>query len=264
MIHPTAIIHPDARLGRDLTIGAYAVIEAAVEIGDGCTIGPHAVIEGPTFIGRDNRIYPHACLGTAPQDLGYSGAATRLEIGNRNVIREFVTIHRGTTKDRGVTRIGNDNLLMAYSHVAHDCMIGNQVTMANAATLAGHVTVGDYVNISGLCAIHQFVRIGAYAMLRGGTMVSLDVPPFMLAAGNHASLYGLNLKGLQRHDFSAAAIRGLKRAYKLLFCSSLRLEEAIAAVRAAGLDSPHITYLLDFLSESRRGVMRRHGSSGGD
>jgi UDP-N-acetylglucosamine acyltransferase len=256
MIHPTAIIHPEAHLGRDLRIGAYAVIGAAVEIGDGCEIGHHAVIEGPTRLGPHNRLFPHACVGMAPQDLGFSDEATRLEIGARNVIREFVTLHRGTTKDRQLTLIGNDNLFMAYSHVAHDCSIGNFVVMANVATLAGHVTVGDYVNIAGLCAVHQFVRIGAYAMLGGGTMAPLDIPPYTIASGDRARLYGLNLVGLQRHGFSPEDIRQLKRAYKLLFRSELSLQDAVAAIREAELDSPHVTHLLKFIGDSKRGVTR--------
>lgn len=256
MIHPTAIIHPGARLGSDLSIGAYAVIGADVAIGDSYEIGHHAVLEGPARLGHDNRIFPHACVGLAPQDVGYRGEPTRLEIGERNVIREFATVHRGSTKEQWVTRIGSDNFFMVSSHVAHDCSIGDHVILANAATLAGHVTVGDYVNIAGLCAVHQFVRIGAYAMLGGGTMAPLDIPPFMMASGNHARLYGLNLRGLQRHDFSAEDLRQLKRAYQLLLRSELRLEEALAAVEAAGLDSPQVAYLLEFMRTSRRGVTR--------
>jgi UDP-N-acetylglucosamine acyltransferase len=256
MIHPTAIIHPEAHLGRDLRIGAYAVIGAAVEIGDGCEIGHHAVIEGPTCMGPHNRIFPHACVGMAPQDLGFGDEATRLEIGARNVIREFVTLHRGTTKDRQLTLIGNDNLFMAYSHVAHDCRVGNFVVMANVATLAGHVTVGDYVNIAGLCAVHQFVRIGAHAMLGGGTMAPLDIPPYTIASGDRARLYGLNLVGLQRHGFGSEDIRQLKRAYKLLFRSKLPLQDAMAAVHEADLDSPHVSHLLKFISDSKRGITR--------
>lgn len=256
MIHPTAIIHPSARLGNNLHIGAYAVIEAEVDIGDGCSIGHHAVIEGPARIGCDNRIFPHAYLGAAPQDLGYQGEPTCLEIGERNLIREFVTIHRATTKDQRVTRIGNDNMFMAYAHIGHDCVIGNHVVMANAATLGGHVSVGDYVNIAGLSAIHQFARIGAYAMLGGGTMVPMDIPPFAMASGNHAKLYGLNRRGLERRGFSPEDIRQIKQAYKLLFRSNLRLEEAIAAVQVAGLDSPHVAYLLDFIRGTKRGITR--------
>lgn len=255
-IHATAIVHPRARLGGNVCIGAYAVIDANVAIGDGCEIGPHVVIEGHTQLGRDNRIFAHACLGAAPQDLSYAGEATRLEIGERNVIREFVTVHRGTAKDRRVTRIGNDNLFMVYAHVAHDCLIGNQVIMANAATLAGHVVVGDGVNIAGLSAIHQFVRIGSYAMLGGGTIATLDIPPFMLAAGNHARLYGLNRRGLRRHGFDSDTIKQLQQVYRLLFRSGKRLADAIGSAEAAGFASPQVSYLLAFLRHSQRGVTR--------
>jgi UDP-N-acetylglucosamine acyltransferase len=256
MIHPTAIIHPSAQLGGNVNIEAYAVVGARVEIGDGCQIGHHAVIQGPTRLGRDNRIFPHACLGGAPQDLGYRGEATRLEIGDRNMVREFVTMHRGTPKDRQITRVGDDNMFMVHAHVAHDCLIGHHVIMANSATLAGHVTIGDYVNIAGLCAIHQFVRIGAHAMLGGGTMAPLDIPPFMMANGNRAKLHGLNRKGLRRRGFSPEELRQLKQAYGLLFRSNLRLREAIAAVMEADLNSPHVAYLLNFIRESKRGIAR--------
>ena len=255
-IHATAIVHPHARLGDNVCIGAYAIIHANVVIGDGCEIGPHVVIEEHTQLGRNNRIFAHACLGAAPQDTSYAGEETRLEIGERNVIREFVTVHRGTAKDRAVTRIGNDNLLMVYAHVAHDCFIGNQVIMANAATLAGHVTVGDGVNIAGLSAVHQFVRIGSYAMLGGGTIATLDIPPFMLAAGNHARLYGLNRRGLRRHDFDSDTIDQLQQAYRLLFRSGKRLTDAIMSVEAAGFASPQVSHLLAFLRHSQRGVTR--------
>jgi UDP-N-acetylglucosamine acyltransferase len=227
-IHATAIVHPHARLEDNVCIGAYAIIHANVVIGDGCEIGPHVVIE----------------------------EHTQLEIGERNVIREFVTVHRGTAKDHGVTRIGNDNLLMVYAHVAHDCLIGNQVIMANAATLAGHVTVGDCVNIAGLSAIHQFVRVGSYAMLGGGTIATLDIPPFMLAAGNHARLYGLNRRGLRRHGFDSDTIDQLQQTYRLLFRSGKRLTDAIVSVEAAGFASPQVSHLLAFLRHSQRGVTR--------
>ncbi len=256
MIHPTAIVHPDARLGSDIRIGAYALIGAAVEIGDGCRIGSHAVIEGPTSLGSDNHVFAHACLGLPPQDVGYEDEPTRLEIGARNVIREFATLNRGTMKDRRVTSVGNDNMFMAYSHVAHDCVIGDHVIMANAATLAGHVTVGDHVNIAGLCAIHQFVRIGAHVMLGGGSMVPLDIPPFTMASGDRARLRGLNTIGLKRRGFGDEPIRQLKHAYKLLFRSDKPLQDAIAAVREARLDAAPVIELLDFLSESERGITR--------
>lgn len=254
MIHPTAIIHPDARLGLDVHIGAYAVIGAQVSIGDGCSIGQHAVIEGPTSLGANNRIYPHACLGTDAQDLGQAAPLARLEIGADNTFREFVTVNRGSAKDQGVTRIGDANFFMAYSHVAHDCVVGHHVIIANATTLAGHVTIGDHVNFGGLCAVHQFARIGSYAMVGGGSMMTHDVPPYVIAAGNRAKLYGLNRVGLQRLGFSADELRQLKQIYKLLFRSNRHLDEVKIAACEAGLDSPHVSHLLDFVSTSKRGI----------
>jgi UDP-N-acetylglucosamine acyltransferase len=254
MIHPTAIIHPGARLGMAVEIGAYAVIGAQVSIGDGCCIGHHSVIEGPTSLGDNNRIYPHVCLGMDAQDLGPAAPAARLEIGAGNVIREFVTIHRGSAKDQGVTRIGDANFLMAYVHIAHDCVVGHHGVLANAVTLAGHVTIGDHVNMGGLCAIHQYTRIGSYAMVGGGSIITLDIPPFVLAAGNRAKLYGLNRVGLRRLGFSAHEINQLKQAYRLLFRDHRRLDEARAAIQAAGLDSPHVSHLLSFISTSKRGI----------
>ena len=256
MIHPTAIIDPSAKLRSDVTIGAYAVIGANVDLGDGCEVGHHVVIEGPTRMGKCNRIWPHAYLGAAPQDLGYAGEPTRIEMGDENIIREFATIHRGSPKDRGVTRVGSHNMFMAYSHVAHDCTIGSHVIMANAATLGGHVTVGDYVNIAGLCALHQFVRIGTHAMLGGGTMVPLDVPPFVMASGNHAKLFGLNRRGLERRGFSNHEIRQLRQAYKILFRSDLRLADAIATLEAERLESPCVGDLVEFMKTTKRGVTR--------
>jgi UDP-N-acetylglucosamine acyltransferase len=256
VIHPTALVHPNARLGANVRVGAYAVIGTEVEIGDNCKIGPHTVIEGPTRLGPNNHVFAHACVGLAPQDIGFEDEPTRLEIGARNVIREFATLNRGTMKDRRLTTVGNDNMFMAYSHVAHDCIIGDHVIMANAATLAGHVTVGDHVNIAGLCAIHQFVRIGAHVMLGGGSMVPLDIPPFTVASGDRARLHGLNIIGLQRRGFGSESIRQLKYAYKLLFRSDKPLRDAIVAVREAGLDAAPVIELLDFLSESKRGITR--------
>ncbi|MCK8516392.1 acyl-ACP--UDP-N-acetylglucosamine O-acyltransferase [Methylonatrum kenyense] len=256
-IHETATVHPGAILGDSVIIAAGAVIGADVELGDGCSVGAHAVLEGPMQIGSNNRIGPHCVLGTPPQDRAYEGEPTRLEIGNDNVLREFVTIHRATTKENHVTRLGNDNYLMAYSHVGHDCVLGNHITMANAATLAGHVSVGDHVNIAGLCAVHQFARIGAYAMLGGGTMAPMDIPPYAMASGNHARLYGVNRRGLQRHGFEADIIRQIRTAYRLLFRDGLRLNEALAAIEAnAGLQSQPIRDLLDFIRTSKRGITR--------
>jgi UDP-N-acetylglucosamine acyltransferase len=257
MIHPTAIIHPNSQLGQHVRIDAYAVIEAEVVIGDGCHIGHHAVIEGPTELGCNNRIYPHTCLGTAAQELSQDDTPTRLVMGDNNIVREFVTIHRGSTKDRGLTQIGHNNMFMAYTHVAHDCTVGHHVIMANVATLAGHVSIGDHVNIGGLCAIHQFTRIGAYAMVGGGSMVNLDILPFTMAAGDRVRLVGLNQVGLKRHGFSPTTIQQLKRVYKLLFRSNLRFDEAIAAIHQAGLNQyPAVAQLLTFIAESKRGIAR--------
>jgi UDP-N-acetylglucosamine acyltransferase len=256
MIHATAVIDPTARLEENVSVGAFAVIGPEVEIGAGTRIGTHAVIEGYTRLGRDNQIHTHACLGGAPQDISYKGEPTRLEIGDRNIIREFVTVHRGTPKGHGVTRVGNDNMLMAYTHVAHDCVLGDRIAMANGATLAGHVSIGSYANIGGLSAVHQFARVGAYAMLGGGTMASLDIPPYSMAAGNHAKLYGLNQRGLQRNGFSPEEIHTLKRAHRVLFRSGLLLQEAIAALQEQGLASAHVEHLVEFVHDSRRGITR--------
>ncbi|WP_404362592.1 acyl-ACP--UDP-N-acetylglucosamine O-acyltransferase [Marinobacter sp.] len=255
LIHDTAIVDPSARLAGGVVIGAYAVIGAGVDIQPGTTVGPHSVIYGPTRLGRNNRIHPHVCLGGAPQDLGYLEESTRLEIGDGNTIREFVTIHRGTPKDRALTTIGNDNLLMAYAHVGHDCVLGNNIVMANGATLAGHVSVGDRANIAGLVAVHQFARIGQIAMVGGGSIVVKDIPPFMLAAGNTARLYGLNHRGLKRAGLDAAGLAALKSAYRTLYRSGLGLKHAIRELESQSL-TPEVQQLLDFLKQSKRGLSR--------
>ncbi|MEX0732078.1 MAG: acyl-ACP--UDP-N-acetylglucosamine O-acyltransferase [Aquisalimonadaceae bacterium] len=257
MIHETATVHLEAHLGEQVVVEPFAVIGAGVVLGDRCHVGAHAVLQGPLSMGADNVIGPHAVLGTPPQDRAYRGEPTRLEIGDGNVIREFVTIHRATTKADGVTRIGSHNMFMAYSHVGHDCLIGDHVTLANCATLAGHVTVEDHVNIAGLCAIHQFARIGAFAMLGGGTMAPMDIPPYAMASGNHARLYGLNRRGLQRNGFSAEEIRQLRQAYRLLFNSGLRLEQALEAIENdSALKSPRVAHLVTFIHGSKRGLTR--------
>ena len=255
-IHPQAIIDPSVQIGEGCIIGPFAVIGAGVEIGNHCRIGANAVIEGPSRLGAHNQIFQFASVGTAPQDLGYAGEPTVLEIGSHNTIREFVTINRGTVKGGGVTRIGHHNLLMAYCHVAHDCSIGDQVVMANAATLAGHVSVEDHAILGGLSAVHQYARVGAHAILGGGTMAPLDIPPFMMAAGNHASLHGINVRGLARRGISRETILQIKRAYRLLFRSGLRLEDAMDEVLQRGLNAPEVAYLLDFIRNSRRGITR--------
>ncbi|WP_414041843.1 acyl-ACP--UDP-N-acetylglucosamine O-acyltransferase [Acidithiobacillus sp. M4-SHS-6] len=255
-IHPTAIVEPGAKIGSGCKIGPFAVIGAEVEIGEYCQIGAHAVLEGPTRIGSHNQIFQFASVGTAPQDMGYKGESTALEMGSHNTLREFVTVNRGTVKGGAVTRIGNHNLLMAYCHVAHDCHIGDQVVMANAATLAGHVSIEDHAILGGLSAVHQFARVGTHAILGGGTMAPLDIPPYMMAAGNHASLHGINVRGLARRGISRETILQIKRAYRLLFRSGQRLDAAMEEVVQRGLDAPEIAHLLDFIRSSKRGITR--------
>lgn len=257
MIHPTAVIDRNAHLAEHVAVGPYACIGPGVALGDGCRVGAHAILEGPTTVGENNRIGPHAIIGTPPQDLGYNDEPTRLEIGHGNIIREFVTIHRGTPKDRGVTTVGNHNMFMAYSHVGHDCRVGDHVIMANGATLAGHVTVENRVNIAGLCAIHQFARIGEYAMLGGGTMASMDIPPYAMASGNHARLYGLNRRALKRGGFHADAVHALRSAYRVLFKSALRLEDALAQIDQDGsLATAEVRHLVAFIRGTKRGITR--------
>jgi len=258
-IHPTALIDPAAQLGENVSIGAYSVIGAGVEIGDGTSVGPHVVIEGPTRIGRDNRIFQFASLGAEPQDKKYAGEPTRLEIGDRNTIREFCTFNRGTAQDAGVTRVGNDNWIMAYVHLAHDCQIGNHTIFANNAQLAGHVHVGDWAILGGFTVVHQFVRIGAHCITAMGTILLQDVPPFVTAAGNPSAPHGINSEGLKRRGFSAEAIAGLRRAYKTLYRNGLKLEEAAANIATAATlqeDSAALVALAEFLSAPGRGIIR--------
>jgi len=253
-IHPTALIDAGARLGENVEIGAYAVIGAHVEIGDGTTIGPHTVIEGPTIIGRDNRIFQFASLGAAPQDKKYGGEPTRLEIGDRNTIREFCTFNRGTAQDAGVTRVGNDNWIMAYVHLAHDSRVGNQTIFANNAQLAGHVSVGDWAILGGFTVVHQFVRIGAHSMTAMGTILLQDLPPYVMASGNPCAPHGINSEGLRRRGFSADTIAAIKRAYKTVYRSGLRLDEAIAGLAHESL--AEVRLLANFLTAPGRGIIR--------
>jgi UDP-N-acetylglucosamine acyltransferase len=260
MIHPTALIHPGAELADGVEVGPYAVIGSHVRIGRGTTVGAHAVIDGWTEIGEDNQIFHMASVGAAPQDLKYKGEETWLKIGNRNIIREFATLHRATTADTGSTIVGDGNMFMAYSHVAHDCCIGNNVIMANSATLAGHVTVEDYVIFGGLSAVHQFTRIGAHAMIGGGTLIGTDIPPFTIATGGlrrDAQLRGLNLIGLKRRGFSDETIANLKKAYKLLVLSGLKLPEVIERIKAELPPSPEINHFVEFIEHTKRGICRR-------
>ena len=258
MIHPTAIIDATATLASDVEVAPYAIIGKHVTIGKGTSIGAHAVIGDWTEIGENNQIYHLASVGPASQDLKYHGEECWTRIGDNNLIREFSTIHRGTVTGIGETVIGNGNLFMAYSHVAHDCVIGSNVVMANSATLAGHVTIEDNVILGGLVAVHQFTTIGAHVMVGGGTLVSLDIPPYMITTQHKrdAKLRGLNLVGLKRRGFSDETLRHLKNAYKTLFMSDLALPEAIARVRTEITGCPEVDYLLAFIERSKRGICR--------
>ena len=256
MIHPQAVVHPQARIAKSVEIGAYSIIGADVEIGEGTWIGPHAVINGPTRIGRDNRIYQFVSLGDAPQHLGYQGEPTRLDIGDRNIIREYCTFNRGTVSGGGVTRLGHDNFIMAYCHLAHDCQVGNHTIFANCASLAGHVSVGDYAVLGGFTVAHQFCRIGPYCMTALGAITFMDIPPYVIASGNPAEPHGLNLRGLKRHGFTDEAIESLRRAYKVLYKSKLRLAEAIERLEKLAKASKEVSDFVAFLKGSERGIIR--------
>jgi UDP-N-acetylglucosamine acyltransferase len=255
-IHATAIVDPDARLGAGVEVGAYTVIGAGVEIGDGTSIGPHVVIEGRTRIGRDNRIFQFASIGAAPQDKKYDAEDSLLEIGDGNMIREFTTLNRGTSDGGGATRIGNDNWIMAYVHVAHDCEVGSHVIMANAASLAGHVHVGDYATLGGFSLIHQFCQVGEHAFTAMGAIINRDVPPYVTVAGNYAQPRGINSEGLRRRGYSRERIGAIKRAYRTLYLSGLSLADARAELAAAAGAAPDVALLLDFIENSRRSLLR--------
>jgi UDP-N-acetylglucosamine acyltransferase len=257
MIHPTAIVDPRAEIAEGVEIGPYSVIEKDVVIGERTKIGPHVVIRERTRIGKQCHIFQFSSIGEAPQAFAYKGEKTTLLIGDQNIIRESVTLHRGTVPGGGKTIIGNNNYFMAYSHVAHDCQIGNQVVMANGATLAGHILIEDYAIIGGLSAIHQFCRIGTHAILSGITGVSQDILPYMMAAGSRAKLYGLNTVGLKRHQFSEQTIRALKKAYRIIFRSGLTLEKAIKTIEGDEIASTaEVQHLLQFIQGSKRGINR--------
>lgn len=256
MIHPSAIIDPHARIGENVTIGPYSVINQHVTIGDNTIIGPHAVIDSYTDIGPDCHIFQFAAIGAAPQALKYEGEETRVTIGRGTVVREFATIHRGTVEGGGVTRVGEENFLMAYIHIAHDCQTGRRVVMSNNATLAGHIVIGDYATIGGLVAIHQFVRIGNHAFIGGKSAVVKDVPPYVMAVGDRARLRGLNTVGLKRRAFSPETVSLLKKVYRILFRFGLTLNEALERVRAEVEPIPEVTYMIDFIKSSQRGITR--------
>ena len=257
MIHQTAIIAPGAELDSSVTVGPYTVIGEHVKIGAGTTVGPHTVIEGYTEIGCDNQIFQFASIGAIPQDLKFAGEVSYLKIGDRNRIREFVTIHLGTEDGGGVTTVGNDNLFMAYAHIAHDCIVKDHVILANAATLAGHVEVDDYAILGGLSGVHQFTRVGCHVMASGGSMIGQDVVPYAIVQGDRARVVGLNLTGLKRRGFSSESLTNIKKIYKLIFRSNLKLEEAVAKIEEQfdGSATEVATYL-DFLKKSERGLAR--------
>ena len=256
MIHPTAIVDPGARIGANVEIGPYSIIGPHVEIGDNTVVGPHTVIRGHTRIGRDNRIFQFCSLGEVPQDKKYAGEPTRLEIGDRNVIREFCTFNLGTVQDVGVTSIGNDNWIMAYVHIAHDCQVGNHTTFANNASLAGHVHVADYVTLGGFTGVHQFCKIGAHVITGISSVVFKDIPPYVMAAGQPATPHGINSEGLSRRGFSPETIAAIKRAYKSLYRSGLTVAEASEQLRQLAETVPEVAVMADFLTRADRGIIR--------
>ena len=260
-VHPTALVDRQAELAADVAVGPYAVIGPHVVIGAGSSIGAHCVVEGHTIIGRDNRVFQFASIGAAPQDMKYRGEPTRLEIGDRNTFREFVTVNTGTVLDAGVTRIGNDNWVMAYVHIAHDVQLGSHCVLANNATLAGHVQVGDWATIGGLSGVHQFVHVGAHAMIGFQAHVAQDVPPFITADGHPLAARAINLTGLKRRDFSTARIAAIKQMHRLLYRQALPLVDAVAQISAlrAGAEAEvqaDVTVMLDFIAGARRGIVR--------
>ena len=255
-IHPTAIVDPSAVLGAGVTLGPYAVIGEGVELGAGCRIGPHAVIQGPTRMGIENQVWQFASIGDVPQDRKYRGERTRLEIGDRNLFRECATVNRGTVTGASVTRIGSDNLFMAYAHVAHDCIVGNHCVLANYATLGGHVEIDDWVILGGYAGVHQFCKIGTHAFLANNSAATQDVPPFVLAAGTPAQPKGINAEGLKRRGYDAAQLVNVKAAYKVLYRSGLKLAEAAAELTRRATEHPELQPLVDFLPRVTRSLIR--------
>ena len=256
MIHETAIINSGAEIDSNVDIGAYSIIGDNVFIGSGTVIGPHVVIDPFVTIGRNCRIFQFAAIGAIPQSLKFEGEKTYVKIGNGTIVREFVTIHRGTGFGGGITEVGEENFLMAYTHIAHDCRVGRKVVMANNATLAGHITIGDHATIGGLVAVHQFVKIGEYAFVGGKSAVVKDVPPYVIAAGDRAELHGLNSVGLKRHGFSPTTLSLLKKTYRIIFRIGLTMNEAIERVRADVEQVPEVVNFIDFIRSSQRGVTR--------
>ncbi|MBE7215155.1 acyl-ACP--UDP-N-acetylglucosamine O-acyltransferase [Shewanella benthica] len=255
MIDKLAYIHPDAKIGNNVTIGPWTYIGADVEIGDDCWLSSHVVVKGPTVIGKGNKIFQFASVGEDCQDKKYAGEATRLIMGDNNIVRESVTIHRGTTQDKGETRIGSNNLFMAYVHIAHDCVVGDNVIMSNNASIAGHVHVGDWAILGGLTGVHQFVHIGAHAFTAGYSLILQDVPPFVMASGQPGIPRGLNSEGMKRRGFSKESQIAVRRAYKTLYRKGLTIDEAIAALSAES-DDEQVKFMIDFVSNSNRGIIR--------
>jgi UDP-N-acetylglucosamine acyltransferase len=256
VIDSRALVSPEARLAADVEVGPFTVIGPGVEIGARTVVGPHAVINGPTTIGADNHVFQFASIGDAPQDKKYRGEPTRLVIGERNVFREFCTINRGTAHDRGVTSIGDDNLFMACSHVAHDCAVGSRTVFANSAVLGGHVEVGDWVILGGLSAVHQFAKVGAHAFLAGGAMVRRDVPPYVMVAGDPAEPHAVNSEGLKRRGFTEDQIRAIREAYRVVYRSELKLAEALARLEPVAAERSEIKAFVDFIQASTRSIVR--------
>lgn len=255
-IHATAIVHPAAQLGADVSIGPYTVVDKDVAIGDGTAIGAHCVVTGHTTLGRGNRVYHFCSIGEANQDKKYRGEPTRLEIGDHNTIREYCSINRGTMQDAGITRVGHENWIMAYAHIAHDCVVGNRTTIANCTQLAGHVHVGDWATLGGFTGVHQYVKIGAHVMAGVSSVVLQDVPPFVTVSGNPLAPHGINVEGLKRRDFTPEAIEALKKAYRTLYRSKLTLAEARAELAGQAEAAPEVRTLLTFLEGATRGIVR--------
>jgi UDP-N-acetylglucosamine acyltransferase len=256
LIDPTAIIHGSAELAENISVGAFSVIGADVSIDSGTVIGPHVVIKGPTSIGKDNRIYQFTSIGEDPQDKKYASEVTRLVIGDRNTIREFTSLHRGTVQDHSLTQIGSDNLFMAYTHVAHDCVIGDHVIMANGASLAGHVRLHDHAILGGFTLVHQFTQIGQYSFAAMGSAITQDIPPFIMVGGKPARPHGINSVGMERNGISAEDIRLIRKAYKIMYKMNLRLEDAIEQIEILAGDSTELSDMVSFLRNVRRGILR--------
>ena len=256
MIDPKAIIDIKAEIDEDVTIGPFSIIGADVKIDSGSHIGPHVVIKGSTSIGKENRIYQFTSIGEDPQDQKYADEDTRLEIGDRNIIREFTTMHRGTLQDHGLTQIGSDNLFMAYTHVAHDCIIGDQVIMANGASIAGHVHLGDHAILGGFTLVHQFTQIGAFSFSAMGSAITQDIPPFVMVGGRPTRPHGINSVGMERHGISPDVVRQIRKAYKILYKTNMRLEDAIEEMEDLAGESKELSDMVSFLRNVTRGILR--------